>query len=125
MVHDKRNLAAILRNVDLGSGVAETDQLLEAARVDTSVANDLFNDRVDLIPGTKGSGKSALYRIVVEFLRDVLFRQKKVVLAHGVQAHGDSVFQVFNKQFGRLSEDDFVNFWCIYFVSLAHEHFIK
>lgn len=125
MEHNKRKLAAILRTVDLGSGVAETDQLLEAARVDTSVATDLFNDRVDLIPGTKGSGKSALYRIVVEFLRDHLFRQKKVVLAHGVQAHGDSVFQVFNNQFGRLSEDDFVNFWCIYFVSLAHEHFIK
>jgi hypothetical protein len=125
MEHDKPKLATILRTVDLGSGVAETDQLLEAARVDTSVANDLFNDRVDLIPGTKGSGKSALYRIVVEFLRDVLYRQKKVVLAHGVQPHGDSIFQVFNNQFGRLSEDDFVNFWCIYFVSLAHEHFIR
>lgn len=123
--HNKRELAEILRSVDLGSVVAETDQLLEAARVDTSVANDLFNDRVDLIPGTKGSGKSALYRIVVEFLREFLYRQKKVVLAHGVQPHGDSVFQIFNNQFGRLSEDDFVNFWCIYFVSLAHEHFIK
>ena len=35
---------------------------MEAARVETSVFSDLLADRVDLVPGTKGSGKSVLYR---------------------------------------------------------------
>ena len=34
----------------------------------------MIADRVDLIPGTKGSGKSALYRILVDFLPDILIR---------------------------------------------------
>jgi hypothetical protein len=115
----------MLTDLDLGSSVAETDGLLKAARVETSVFSDLLADRVDLVPGTKGSGKSALYRIFVDFLPDWLVEQRKVVIAHGVQSHGDSVFHAFTDRFDQLSEADFVDFWCIYLVSLAHEHFIK
>ena len=115
----------MLKDLDLGSSVAETDGLLEPARVETSVFSDLLADRVDLVPGTKGSGKSALYRIFVDFLPGWLVEQRKIVIAHGVQSHGDSVFHAFSDRFDQLSEADFVNFWCIYLVSLAHEHFIK
>ncbi|MCH7719754.1 MAG: hypothetical protein IH988_02020 [Planctomycetes bacterium] len=125
MPYLKSDVAEVLRSVDLGSSVAESDPLLESARVETSVFTDLVHDRVDLIPGTKGSGKSALYRIVVEFLPDYFYQTRKVVVAHGVRADGDNVFHVFKEEFDRLSEDDFVNFWCVYLVSLAHEHFLK
>lgn len=125
MAHKNRDLVEIITDIELGSDIAEEDALLENTRVETSVFSDLLKDRVDLIPGTKGSGKSALYRIFVEFLPSVLLHQKKVVIAHGVYHHGDPVFHVFKDKFEQLSEDDFVNFWCIYFVSLAHEHFIK
>ena len=74
MQHRKGDLATILTALELGSSVAETDNILEAARVETSVFSDLIADRVDLIPGTKGSGKSALYRILVDFLPDILIR---------------------------------------------------
>ena len=121
----KSDVANVLRSVDFGSSVAESDHLLESARVETSVFTDLMHDRVDLIPGTKGSGKSALYRIFVEFLPDYLYRTRKVVVAHGVRAEGDNVFHVFKERFDALTEDDFVNFWCVYLVSLAHEHFLK
>jgi len=123
--HIKPDLAAILARLDLGSSVAEQDSLLEKARVETSAFSDLFLDKIDLIPGTKGSGKSALYRIFVDFLADSLLRSNKVVVAHGVEQHGDSVFQVYNEQFESLDEDDFVSFWCVYLVSLANEHFVK
>jgi len=76
----------------LGSSVAETDDLLETARVETSAFEDLIADRVDLIPGTKGSGKTALYRIFADFLADQLLRHRKVVIAHGVSQSGDTVF---------------------------------
>src|SRR5260221_6251136 len=103
MLHDKRELAAVLSAVDLGSSVAELDTLLQSARVDTSAYADLLNDRVDLIPGTKGSGKSALYRIFVEFLADFLARQRKIVVAHGVQARSDVAFQHVRSEFDKLS----------------------
>jgi hypothetical protein len=125
MPYEKGQLADVLRTVDIGSSVAELDDLLDVARVETSVFADLAADRVDLVPGTKGSGKSALYRIFVDFLAPALLRHRKVVVAHGVQRHGDDVFLAFQSEFDRLSEDEFVDFWCIYLVSLAHEQFIK
>lgn len=125
MAHKNSIIANLLQNLDLGSSVAELDSLLEVARVETSAFTDLLNDRVDLIPGTKGSGKSALFRIFVNFLPDYLIRQQKVVVAHGVQSPGDPVFHAFSDQFEKLDERSFVSFWCIYLVSLAHEQFIK
>jgi len=56
MAHQNKVLSTLLQVLDLGSSVAESDTLLEAARIETSAFADLLNDRVDLIPGTKGSG---------------------------------------------------------------------
>jgi hypothetical protein len=123
--YQNKTLSALLQRLDLGASVAESDTLLETARIETSAFADLLNDRVDLIPGTKGSGKSALFRIFVDFRPDFLLEQRKVVVAHGVQAPGDPVFHAFTDRFSKLSEEEFVSFWCIYLVSLAHEHFIK
>jgi len=125
MTDQNKTLSALLQGLDLGSSVAESDTLLEAARIETSAFGDLLNDRVDLIPGTKGSGKSALFRIFVDFLPEALLRQQKVVVAHGIQAPGDPVFHAFTEQFTKLTEEEFISFWCIYLVSLAHEQFIK
>jgi hypothetical protein len=125
MGYDKNTLAGLLAQLDLGSSVAEQDTLLETARVETSVFSDLLSDRIDLVPGTKGSGKTALYRVFVEFLAGALLNSRKVVIAHGVQHQGDSVFNAYKDEFDALSEDDFVAFWCIYLISLAHEQFIK
>ncbi len=121
----KDALISILQQLDFGAAVAEHDDLLESARVETSTFTDLLNDRVDLIPGTKGSGKTALYRIFVEFLSDLLLEQRKVVVAHGVHQHGDVTFQAFRDHFDEFNENDFVNFWCIYLVSLAKEEFVN
>ncbi|MGH7451705.1 MAG: hypothetical protein ACRENG_10195 [bacterium] len=125
MAHKKAFIVELLRNLDLGSSVAELDNLLETSRVETSAFTDLLSDKVDLIPGMKGSGKSALFRIFADFLPEQLLHHRKVVIAHGVQKQGDNVFHAFKEQFAKLHEDEFVSFWCIYLVSLAHEQFIK
>jgi hypothetical protein len=125
VAHQNKILSSLLEGLDLGASVAEADTLLETARIETSAFTDLLHDRVDLVPGTKGSGKSALFRIFVDFLPGVLLNQRKVVIAHGIQAPGDPVFHAFVNEFSKLSEEDFVSFWCIYLVSLAHEQFIK
>jgi hypothetical protein len=124
-MHKHLAAAQLLQDLDLGQSIAELDTLLETARVETSAFSDLLHDKVDLVPGTKGSGKSALFRIFVDFLPNHLLKSRKVVVAHGVQKHGDDVFHAFKTQFDRLSEEDFVGFWCIYLTSLAHEQFIK
>jgi hypothetical protein len=121
----KIDAANLLAGLDLGSAVAESDNLLETARVETSVFDDLLADRIDLIPGTKGSGKTALYRIFVDFLPRTMLQNKRVVIAHGVQQRQDTVFLAYKKQFDQLTESDFVDFWCIYLMSLAYEQFIR
>jgi len=125
MQHRNDALAELLAGLDLGTSVAETDRLLEVARVETSAFRDLLSDRVDLIPGTKGSGKSALFRIFVQFLPDMLLEVRRVVVAHGVEDPGDPVFDAFRDEFEKLDEREFIAFWCIYLISLAHEQFIK
>ena len=125
MVHSNKNLQILLQNLNLGSSVAEFDDILNKTRVETSAFSDIYFDRVDLIQGTKGSGKTALFRIFVDFLPDTLLESRKVVIAHGVQSQGDTVFHAYKDKFEKLSEDDFVNFWCIYLTSLAHEQFVK
>ncbi|MCW5900733.1 MAG: hypothetical protein KIT10_15860 [Flavobacteriales bacterium] len=125
MSYSKSAIAATLQQIDLGQSVAEADNLLEEARIETSAFADILHDRVDLVPGTKGSGKSALFRMFVDFLPNYLLEQRKVVVAHGVQAPGDPVFHAYTDQFEKLTDDEFVSFWSIYLVSLAHEHFIK
>ncbi|MGB7548141.1 MAG: hypothetical protein WBM14_10360 [Terracidiphilus sp.] len=125
MAYSNSQLSLMLSTLDLGSSVAESDTLLEYARIETSAFTDLLADRVDLVPGTKGSGKSALFRIFVDFLPGTLLQQRKVVVAHGIQSPGDPVFHAFTAQFSKLTEDEFVSFWCIYLVSLANEQFIK
>jgi hypothetical protein len=111
MSYKNIDLNTILQNIDLGADIAEQDLLLETTKIETSVFSDLFLDRVDLIPGTKGSGKSALYRIFVEFLPDRLLEQKKVVVAHGVSHHGDSVFHAFKDKFKSLQSIFVINFF--------------
>src|SRR5881296_2510950 len=110
MPHQNSALAERLATLDLGNPVAETDRLLEVARVETSTFRDLLNDRVDLIPGTKGSGKSALLRIFVRFLPDRLLQARRVVVAHGVDDPGDPVFDAFRDEFERLDEGEFLAF---------------
>ena len=109
---NKHSVAAnLLQTVDLGPSIAEQDTLLEKTHVETSAFTDLLHDKADLMPGTKGSGKSALFKIFADFLPQFLLENRKVVIAHGVQKHGDIVFHAFKDQFEKLSEDDFVSFW--------------
>ncbi len=125
MPYSNEEMGHLLASLDLGSSVAEHDNLLQRSRVETSTFTDLLADRVDLVPGTKGSGKTSLFRIFVEFLAVPLLSSRKIVVAHGVDAPGDPVFLAFSDVFEALTEDEFVDFWCIYLVSLAREQFVR
>jgi hypothetical protein len=114
----------LLKSVNIGANVAEHDSILYEARIETTAFTDLFSDKVDLIPGNKGSGKTALYRLISEYLKPTLFKTRTVILT-GVEASGDPVFQAFRRKFEALSEMEFESFWRVYFVALILERFIN
>jgi hypothetical protein len=122
---DRSALLRVLSNLSLGNSVAEFDDLLFDARVETGTFWDLYNDKVDLIPGSKGSGKSALFTLFVKYLRGRMLDRNRVLLAHGVEAQGNQVFQEFSKQFEKLTPDTFQNFWYVYFTTLINEVLLK
>ncbi len=120
----KQDVIRLLNSVSLGSTVAEQDSKLMESRIETPTFVDLFRDRVDLIPGTKGSGKTALFRLISEHSRALLLKTRIVMLT-GVEASGDPVFLAFKKHFESLDETTFENFWRVYFTALILERFIK
>lgn len=115
----------LLDNFDIGSSVAEHDTALKEARIETSVFTGLAQDTIDLIRGTKGSGKSALFLIFSEYLKEHLLEKYNIVIVNGVEPQGDPIFQSFHDSFNDLDEIEFQNFWRIYFVSLIDRYFIE
>ena len=53
----------VISHLNFGESVAEDDNLLQNARIETSACSELMTDKVDLITGCKGSGKTALFKL--------------------------------------------------------------
>ncbi len=105
----------ILRELELGSSVAEHDEALEDYFVETDTFRGLVGGRHDTVAGDKGTGKTALYRILQKryptLLRDV------EVLA-GFNPAGAPVFQRLTEG-EPLAEGQYITIWKAYVLSLA------
>jgi hypothetical protein len=118
MMIETQMLEFLLNSFDLGSSTAENDPLLEIAKIETQEYFDLYyNDRIDIVKGIKGSGKTALYRLFY-FLKDYSIEKKNLHCIFGVEASGDPVFRLFKDDFIDYNEIEFENFWNIYFILL-------
>ena len=115
----------LLNSFDIGCSVAENDTALKEARIETSAFTGLAQDTIDLVRGTKGSGKSALFLIFSDYVKDFLLEKYKTVIVNGVEPQGDPVFKSFHDAFNELDEIEFQNFWRIYFISLIDRYFIE
>lgn len=116
----------LLLALDFGSSVAESDPLLEEASIETSAFMQLAQDSIDLIRGTKGSGKSSLFIIFSrKGMADFLLEKYNIVIVNGVEPQGDPVFQAFHDNFKQLDEIEFQNFWRIYIISLIDKYVIE
>jgi len=110
----------ILADLNLGSSVAENDENLRSYFVPTVALADFLKDRYDLILGGKGSGKSALLRVVVS--EKQTYKQLQDIMLHVATEHtGEPSFK---RGFGALrkgeySEPDLVNAWKTYLLNLA------
>ena len=115
-----KDLKLLLEYLDIGASTAEKDPLLESAQIRTQEFHDLYlHDRIDIVRGIKGSGKTALYRVFF-FLRDYLVEEDKLYCIFGINATGDPIFRLFQKDFEQYNEIEFENFWSVYFISLVH-----
>jgi hypothetical protein len=53
-----------LQSLNLGKSVAEFDDALERYFIETNAFRELVRDQRDIIAGDKGTGKTAIYRIL-------------------------------------------------------------
>ncbi len=109
-----------LQRINLGNGVAEHDDLLWSCMVETQHFTDLLYDRIDLVLGSKGAGKSSLFRMFGEILEETLLERWKTIVVTGVETQGEPVFKSYAENFCRFSEAQFETFWKAYLLSLVY-----
>jgi hypothetical protein len=95
--------------------VAEYDEALEDHFVETDVFRALVEDRVDIIAGDKGTGKTALYRMLQQRYPHLL---AKVDVLPGFNPAGTPIFERLAAG-APLSEAQYVTIWKAYCLSLA------
>ena len=107
----------MLQELDLGSAVAEYDQLLKQHFVETSVFRKVVEDRVDVVAGDKGTGKTAIFLILSErYTSYPALNEVEVVPAFNPA--GTPIFQRLLET-DTLDEDQYIAVWKVYFLSLA------
>ena len=118
MDNDKIN---VLREADFGNQVAEQEsEKLSKYFVETNYWRKLYNGDVDVVYGTKGSGKSALYSLLVA-KRDNLF-DDRVLISPAEQIQGSPVFKDIIDD-APTSEKEFSGLWKLYFLKLISNTF--
>ena len=107
----------VLRKLDLGNSVAEFDQSLEKYFVENEAFYSLINGKKDIVAGDKGTGKTALYRILQKRYGSIPELQGVEVIA-GFNPAGSPVFQRLVRE-PVLSEGQYVSVWKAYVFSLV------
>jgi len=106
----------VLRALDLGSSVAEFDDSLEKYFVENEAFHALINNEVDIVAGDKGTGKTALYR-VLQKRYGLLPQLKGIEVLAGFNPAGSPIFQRLVRE-EVLSEGQYVSVWKAYLLSL-------
>jgi hypothetical protein len=107
----------ILRELELGNSVAENDLALGKYFVETEVFRRLVRGEVDIVSGDKGTGKTALYKILLE-RRSEFDELARVELVPGFNPAGSPVFQRLAEG-SVLEEGQYASIWKAYFLSLV------
>lgn len=117
---DKRK---ILRESNFGERVAEEEgSELEKYFVETDHWARTYRGEVDVIYGPKGSGKSALFSLLIR-RTDQLFDQG-IMIVSAEKPRGTPVFKDI-QQDPPTSEQEFVSLWKLYFLTLIHSILVE
>lgn len=107
----------LLAKLDLGNSVAEFDSDLQSYFVETQTFRALVKGDVDIIAGDKGTGKTALYRVLRERYRDFP-DLSQIEIIPAFNPAGNPVFQRLG-QMPTLTEGQYTTIWKSYFLSLV------
>ncbi len=110
-------MKSILRALDLGNSVAEFDEALEKYFVENEAFHSLVEGKIDIVAGDKGTGKTALYRIIQKRHRTIPQLSRVEIIA-GFNPAGNPIFQQLVLE-EILSEGQYVSVWKTYVLSLA------
>jgi len=105
-----------LQNLSFGHRVAE-EEVKDLAKyfVETEQWRRISSGDVDVVYGPKGSGKSALYALLLE--RSDSFFDRNIVMVSGENPRGTTVFKDLVND-PPTSEREFINLWKLYFLTL-------
>jgi hypothetical protein len=108
----------VLLSASFGHRVAEEEiDVLDEYFVETDHWSRLFRGEIDVIYGPKGSGKSALYSLLLKKSGDLF--DKNIVLVAGENPRGATAFRDLETD-PPASEREFVALWKLYVASLLH-----
>jgi len=106
----------VLNKLDLGNSVAEFDEALEKYFVETNTFRDLVGNRVDVVAGDKGTGKTAIFKILQRRYREIPELESTEVIT-AFNPTGNPVFQRLVHE-EPLTEGQYRSVWKTYFLSL-------
>lgn len=114
----------LLKCVDFGEDVAENERRLGQYFVNTAAFEDVVDDRVDLITGPKGSGKTAIFRLLSD---SNLFTSGELSDVDIVPAFNVQGAVIFRRLAADLPADDTMLrwMWSQYIVGLGASHVIN
>jgi hypothetical protein len=107
----------LIGNLDLGKSVAEFDEALETYFIETNAFRELISDKIDIIAGDKGTGKTAIYRILHKKYPTLPSLDATEVLA-AFNPTGNPVFQKLGEH-AIQEEGEYILLWKLYFLSLV------
>ena len=105
-----------LEEVTFGNQVAENEaSALSSYFVETQPWKKLFKGEVDVIFGSKGAGKSALYTLLLN-KKDSLY-ERNIFLISAEKPTGKTVFSDMSSE-PPTQENEFITLWKVYFCQL-------
>ena len=116
--------STILRRLDVGSDVAETDDRLSQSFVETSDFHDLVGDRCDVVLGVKGTGKSAMFRRLADADIAIPGLEDTDILP-AFNTHGSVIFrQLVRATTATPSERELALLWYAYLCAVLGNHLV-
>jgi archaellum biogenesis ATPase FlaH len=113
-----------LSQISFGDRVAENESAqLANYFIETEQWNSLYAGNVDVVFGSKGAGKSALYTLLMAQKKD-FSDERNISLISAEKATGTTVFSDI-RDVPPTSEKEFITLWKIYIVQLIIEDLIK
>lgn len=105
----------VLEKIQLGLGVAESDKELERYFVATPAFREVLRDEVHVVLGVKGSGKTAISRVLAGGKLEVP-ELASIIMVSAFQTQADTPFVNLPDE---VDESTFRQLWLAYFVSLG------